>query len=89
MASGPGVKANRNLGNLQRKWGEEVKKDRHVVKSACLRLIRFLQRNGQNSKEEVSDMINGLRRSVLSLERERIRLFNKEKKRNRNPRKGK
>lgn len=89
MAAGPGVDAFSNSGGLQRKWIEDIrKKDRHVVKAACLKMIRFLQRNGQNSSEEISEMIDGLRRSVLSLERERIRIFNKGKKGRKNQRNG-
>lgn len=88
MAAGPGVNAMPNSCSLQRKWSEDIKKDRHIVKSACLRMVKFLERNGRSSATEIGEMIDGLRRSVLSLERERLRIFMKEKRRRKDPRKG-
>jgi len=83
MASGPGVKAMPAACSLQRKWSEDVKKDRHVIKSACLRMVKFLEKNGRSTTSEIGEMIDGLRRSVLSLERERARIFNKENRKRR------
>jgi hypothetical protein len=89
MASGPGFEAGRPAVsrdkimscNIQRKLQSEAKKDRNIVKGVCLRLIDFVRKNGQASKQEICDLIHGLQRSVLSLERQKQRDFNKERRR--------
>jgi hypothetical protein len=90
MASGPGVfglkKSKKPFsGKLNRKMQVEGKKDGNIVKSVCLKMIRFIQRNGQLSRQEITDLIYGLKRSVLSLEREQQRTYNKEQRKKHRP----
>jgi len=80
MASVQGVKVLPVASSLQRRWSDDVKKDRRVIKLACWRLLKFLERKGRISSAEIGEMIDGLRRSVLSLERERIRIFKREQR---------
>jgi hypothetical protein len=81
IAMGPGFAANTTFSDVtNRKVRADTKKDRGFIKNVCIKLIRFVQGQGGNSHEQVSDLIHNLQRSVLSLERERQRMLQQEKK---------
>jgi hypothetical protein len=69
------------LCKINRKLQADAKKDRNIIKNVCMRMISFIRKNGRTSTQEVGELIHGLKRSVLSLERQRQREFNKERKR--------
>lgn len=69
------------LCKINRKLQSDAKKDRNLIKSVCMRMINFVRKNGRTSAQEVGDLIHGLKRSVLSLERQRQRDFNKQRRR--------
>ena len=69
------------LCKIHRKLQADAKKDRHIIKSVCMRMISFVRKNGRSSAQELGELIHGLQRSVLSLERQRQREFNKQRKR--------
>ncbi len=83
IAAGPGFSSNVVItSKVQLKKREETKKDRGIIKEVCVKLIRFAKGNGGESHEEVSDLIYGMKRSVLSLERERLRIIQEQKRKN-------
>lgn len=84
MAPGPGVEGISCKKvfscKIQQKMQAEAKKDRSLLHGVCARMIQFIRKNGQTSKQELHELIHGLQRSVLSLERQKQRAFNKEQR---------
>jgi hypothetical protein len=81
IAAGPGFSSNRVISmKMNQKKEEEKKKDHGIVKSVCIKLIQFVQ-GGEKSHQQVTEMIHGLQRSVLSLERQRNRIIRQSKNR--------
>jgi len=80
IAMGPGFSASATTPKVKRKHQVETQKDRGIIKGVCSKLMRFIQGNGAQSHEQVSELIHGLKRSVLSLERERLRMIQEQKR---------
>lgn len=69
--------------SLQKVTQTNLNKDREIIQKVSVKFFQFVKSNNQQNEEEVSDLIHGLQRSVLSLERHRYRLMvekNKKKK---------
>jgi hypothetical protein len=58
-------------------------KDQEVIRKVSVKFFHFVKNNIQHSAEEVSEIIHGLQRSVLSLERQRMRLMVEKNKKKR------
>jgi transposase len=83
IAMGPGFSANVTLNpKMKRKYQAETNKDCGIMKNVCVKMIQFIRGEGKRSHEQVTELIHGLQRSVLSLERERRRMLQNEKKKN-------
>lgn len=70
---------------LQKIAQTNINKDQGIVQIVSLKLYNFAQGGKwRNSEEKVGELIHGLKRAILSLERHRYRLIiekNKKKKR--------
>jgi hypothetical protein len=67
------------ISKIQQRIFYEISKDMRFVKSMCVKLVGFLKKEEESSVEEISEMINSLRRSIACLERQRARMMRKEK----------
>jgi hypothetical protein len=82
--SGRGLSANRVASvKIDEKKRAETKKDHGLIKNVCIRMIKFIQGPETHNKEQISDLIYGMQRSVLSLERQRQRMLQQDRKKKR------
>jgi hypothetical protein len=82
--SGRGLSANRVASvKIDEKKRAETKKDHGLIKNVCIRMIKFVQGPETHNKEQISDLIYGMQRSVLSLERQRQRMLQQDRKKKR------
>ncbi len=75
IASGPGVNPQKKISPkiaIQLQFAE--KKERNILRNVCIRLIHFVKGRKKFNEMEVGELIHGMQRSVLSLERVRNQL---------------
>jgi len=76
IASGPGVNPPRKISPkvVIKILQSEDKKDRGILRSVCINLIHFVKGRKKFGEREMGELIHGMQRSVLSLERVRLRM---------------
>ena len=57
----------------------ENEKERGILKFVCVSLINFIKSTKSSTIDEVSEIIQALQRSILSLERQKIKMMRKER----------
>jgi len=70
---------------INKKKQIQMKKDHGLIKNVCIRMIKFVQGPERHNQDQVSDLIYGMQRSVLSLERHRQRMLQRDRKRKDRP----
>ncbi len=55
---------------LEHQW----KNDKTAFQTVCVKMIRFVQKEKQHDEREVRDLIHGLQKSILTLQRHRQKL---------------
>lgn len=68
------------LPRLQQKFNAETREENQNIKTAYLHLVDYLHKAGDCTLKEMSELIHTLQRSVVSLEKKRVKLLRKERK---------
>ena len=65
---------------LVQKLEHQWKSDKTVLQTVCVKMIKFVQKEKQQDEREVRELIHGLQKSILSLQRHRQKLVWAEQK---------
>ncbi len=65
---------------LQQKNDAETGEENQNIKSAYLHLVRYFRKAGDYSLKEMGELIHTLQKSVISLEKKRMKAMKKERK---------
>jgi hypothetical protein len=60
---------------LQQKVDHEIKKEEGILQNVCVKFVRFIKDGENHSVQEIGELIHGLQKSVLSLQRKRQKLM--------------
>lgn len=59
---------------LQQKQAEELKVEHHILHGVCVKFVHFIKETGTQTEQEIEELIHGLQKSVLSLQKQRQKI---------------
>lgn len=65
---------------VQQKYELELEKEKGIIRTVCAKLIGFVKNTAGFTIDEINDTIHAMKRSILSLERQRDKIVRKERK---------
>lgn len=69
---------------LRQKFEYEMKNEKNILHTICIKMVNFVKNEKAHTCDDVSELIHGLQKSILSLQRQRQKMvWHEQKKRKR------